>query len=126
MNGKNGVGVTKPDTGRKWREVGIKMQPCRGLPLIKKLQDGHSVTVEGTSNRVQNRRLLNQLPTDAAKRIAHFQFSLRQLIVKSYKFAFKQVFRQWTGYLVTIRIVNQLHQFQFLSLEKRVFVVVPI
>jgi hypothetical protein len=25
MNGKNGVGVTKPDTDRKWREVGIKM-----------------------------------------------------------------------------------------------------
>lgn len=72
MNGKNGVGVTKSDTGLKWREVGIKMQPRRGLPLIKKLQDGQSVTVEGTSNRVQNRRLLNQLPADAAKRTAHF------------------------------------------------------
>ena len=71
MNGKNGVGVTKPDTDRKWREVGIKMQPRRGLPLIKKLQGGHSVTIEGTSNR-QKRRLLNQLPADAAKRIAHF------------------------------------------------------
>jgi len=75
---------------------------------------------------VQNRRLLNQLPADAAKRIAHLlQLSLRQLIVKSYKFTFKQVFKQCTGYMVTLRIVNQLHQFQFLSLEMRVFVVVP-
>lgn len=80
MNGKNGVGVTKLDTDRKWREVGIKMQPRRGLPLIKKLQGGHSVTVEGTSNSVQNRRLLNRLPADAAKRIALFSSVLTSTV----------------------------------------------
>lgn len=79
MNGKNAVGVTKSDTDRKWREVGNKMQPRHGLPLIKKLQGGQSVTVEGTSNGVQNRKLLNQLPADAAKRTAHFSSALTKL-----------------------------------------------
>ena len=108
MNGKNGVGVTKLDTDRKWREVGIKMWPRRGLPLIKKLQGGHSVTVEDKSNR----RLLHQLPADAAKNIVHLSSFSRQLIVKSYKLTLQQVFKQCTGYLGTLRTVNQLYHFQ--------------
>lgn len=54
------------------------------------------------------------------------QFLVRQLIVKSYKLTLKQVFKQCTGYLGTLHIVNQLHHFKFSSFEKRLFVVVTI